>query len=241
MRVHRIHVPDLQAGEVTVTGNEALHLQRVLRVRPGQSVRAFDGQGLEATGTVTAVEAARVQLQLTEPQAATVESELKVTVAVALLKGDKLADVIRQCTELGAVGFMPFSSQHSDVRELKPNRLERLRRVSAEAAKQSGRAVIPSVNAAVRLDRLPGQLAGQTVLYADPDAQATLRGITDQEQFAAKRELTVITGPEGGFSPAELESFGQAGFTGLRLGARILRAETAPVALVSALLIPEAF
>lgn len=236
MRVHRVHLPGLSAGEVTVTGSDALHLQRVLRVRPGQPVTAFDGQGMEAGGQVTRVEDARVVLQLEVPQPAQVEAELAVTVATALLKGDKLATVIRQCTELGAVAFLPFISRHADVRELKGNKLERLRRVSSEAAKQSGRAVVPEVAEALRLPELTRLLTGQTVLYADPRAQLTLgEAVRDRPQA-----LTVMSGPEGGFAEEERESFGQAGFTGVRLGARILRAETAPVALVSALLLPEA-
>lgn len=236
MRVHRVHLPGLSAGEVTVTGGDALHLQRVLRVRPGQPVRAFDGEGMEANGQVSHVEDARVLLQLEAPQPARVEPDLAVTVAVALLKGDKLSNVIRQCTELGAARFLPFKSRHADVRELKDNKLERLRRVSSEAAKQSGRAVVPGVAEAVTLKQLCEQLAGQQVIFADPRAQLTL-----SEAFTGEpTSLTVMTGPEGGFSAEELESFAQAGFSGVRLGARILRAETAPVALVSAILLPEA-
>lgn len=235
MRVHRVHLPDLSAGETAVTGSGALHLQRVLRVRPGQPVRAFDGQGMEADGQVVQVEEARVLLQLEAPRPARVEAQLAVTVAVALLKGDKLASVVRQCTELGAARFLPFTSRHADVRELKGNKLERLRRVSSEAAKQSGRAVIPDVDEAMPLRRLVDQLAGQSVIYADPRAQLTINEAVDRDSAA----ITVMSGPEGGFSAEERESFGQAGFRGVRLGARILRAETAPVALVSALLLPE--
>lgn len=235
MRVHRIHLSSLQKGSVAISGNEAVHLARVLRVQPGQPVVAFDGAGLEASGEVTEVDGLRVLLELQEPAVAKVEAALPVTVAVALLKGDKLTDVIRQCTELGAVAFQPFISRYSDVRELPERRLDRLRRVTVEAAKQSGRALVPEVAPAVKLPALVASLQGSRVLFADPRASDSLSTAT----AGHGGPLTVLTGPEGGFSAEELTAFSEAGFTGVRLGARILRAETAPVALLAALLLPE--
>lgn len=236
MRVHRIHLNSLVEGPVTLTGSEALHLARVLRVQPGQPVVAFDGAGFEASGEVTQVDGLRVGLQLQAPVRAEVEAALPVTVAVALLKGDKLTDVIRQCTELGAVSFRPFISRYADVRELPERRLERLRRVTVEAAKQSGRALVPDVAAAVKLPALIASLRGTRVLFADPQAADSLSGA----MAGHAGPLTVLTGPEGGFSDEELAAFDEAGFSGVRFGARVLRAETAPVALLAALLLPEA-
>lgn len=236
-RIHRVAVAEL-GDVVTVTGTEAAHLERVLRVRPGQRVRAFDGTGLEAEGVISAISPGRVTLELEPARAAANEARLAVTVCTALLKGDKLADVIRMCTELGAVAFRPFISRHCDVRELSERKLQRLQRVSAEAAKQSGRAVIPPVQAAVSFSALAGQLdsEGGTVVYADPRARTVLA----EAVAGSEREVQVLTGPEGGFSEDELEQLAVAGAQGVRLGARILRAETAPVALTAALLLPEA-
>lgn len=235
MRVHRVLLRQLDAGTVTVTGAEAEHLARVLRVRPGQPVTAFDGAGSEAHGAVTAVESGRVSLQLGEPVPAQVEASLAISSCVALLKGDKLADVIRMSTELGVSEFRPFIGRHSDVRELSERKLIRLRRVAAEAARQSGRAVVPHVHEAVPLSRLLAAVSGRS-LHADPRAQLTLNEAVQPEPG----EVSIFTGPEGGFSDDELEQLQAAGSSGVRLGARILRAETAPVALAAALLLPEA-
>lgn len=236
MRIFRVHLEELAPGPVTVTGSAAHHLGQVLRSRPGQKVIAFDGKGSEADGTVTAVTPGRVTIALGEIRAGRAEAGVAVTVAVALLKGDRLRTVVRQGTELGAVSFRPFVSRHAELRELSPARLDRLQRVAAEAARQSGRAVIPEVHAAVSVEALAADLSGSAVIYADPLAEATLGEV----RRTAGGDVTVITGPEGGFAETEIALFREHGFTGVWLGTRILRAETAPPALLAALLLPEA-
>lgn len=233
MRKFRFHLPGLVAGRRAVSGSEAQHLTQVLRVSPGSSVRAFDGRGYEADGVIVEVEPGRVVVDLGEPRRGEVEAALAVTVAVSLLKGDKLADVVRQCTELGAFEFRPLLAERRDVPVLSVNKLERLRRVAREAAKQSGRTVVPHVAEAMSLAALP--LQGRAFL-AHPQANLTLA----QASAGIENASTLITGPEGGFSDDEVEALAARGVVPVRLGARILRAETAPVALLAALLVREA-
>jgi 16S rRNA (uracil1498-N3)-methyltransferase len=221
----------LSEGVVTLSGPEARHLAGVLRVAPGQRVRAFDGRGLEAEGEVQVADALRVTVRLAAPTKSETEAELAVTLAVALLKGDKLSQVVRQATELGVARFRPFTSHHGDVPSLSANKLERLRRVAKEAAKQSGRSVVPPVEPPTPLVTLPLDFP---VLVAHPQAILTLQ---DAPDFTS---VTVVTGPEGGLSGEEVAALQGRGALAVRLGARILRAETAPVALVAALLLPEA-
>jgi 16S rRNA (uracil1498-N3)-methyltransferase len=232
MRTHRIHLAELTPGLRPVTGKEATHLAQVLRVAPGAPVRAFDGRGNEAAGTVVEVEPGRVVVELQEPRESANEADIAVTVAVSLLKGDKLADVVRQCTELGAFAFRPVVSRRSDVPVLSANKLERLRRVAREAAKQSGRSLVPEVFEPVRLPDLVVEGVG---LVAQPNAPATLT-TTD---LTSAESATLITGPEGGFTAEEIGELESRGVVPVRLGARVLRAETAPVALLAALLLPE--
>ena len=232
MRTHRVFTPALKPGETALTGGEAQHLAQVLRVQPGAKVRAFDGTGLEADGTVTEVDAFRVTVQLGNPEPSTVEAALDITLAVALLKGDKLSEVVRRGTELGVDRFALFVSERCDVWALSPNKLERLQRVAKEASKQSGRSVVPEVEVVGALGALP--LTG-FCLVADPNANRTLRHLGDITE-----PVTVVTGPEGGLSAAEIAALTGHGAHRVRLGARILRAETAPIAVAAALLIPEA-
>jgi 16S rRNA (uracil1498-N3)-methyltransferase len=236
MRIHRIHLPKLQVGTVTLTGSEAHHLSTVLRVAIGQEVKAFDGKGLEAVGTIQNVNEFQVVLNVQEPKTSEVEASLKITLCIALLKGDKLSDVVRQATELGVVAVQPFISNHCDVKELGANKLERLRRVAQEASKQSGRSVVPEVREAVKLKDL--QLSSTSVV-AHPYASSSINDFTPliKEGWG---DLAILTGPEGGFAPQEIDLLMSKGATPVRLGARILRAETAPIALIAAFLLPDA-
>jgi 16S rRNA (uracil1498-N3)-methyltransferase len=236
MRIHRIYLPNLQAGELTLAGSEANHLAKVLRVQPRQEIKAFDGKGLESAGVVQSVHDFQIVLHLQEPKPSDIEASLKITLCTALLKGDKLADVVRQATELGVAAIQPFISKHCDVKELSQAKLERLRRVAQEASKQSGRSVVPEVRETVKLReiRLP-----PTSIIAHPYASLSINDLAppDKRRWG---ELAVLTGPEGGFAEEEIELLISKGATPTRLGARILRAETAPVALIAALLLPDA-
>jgi 16S rRNA (uracil1498-N3)-methyltransferase len=233
MRIHRVHLPTLQAGEVVLTGSEANHLARVLRVMTGQEIKVFDGKGLESAGIIQSVDEFQVILNLQEPKPSDVETSLKITLAIALLKGDKLADVVRQATELGVVAVQPLITKYCDVKELAQSKLERLRRVAQEASKQSGRSVVPDIREAIKLKDLQVPL---TTLIAHPYTVKSLNEVINKEAT----EVTLVTGPEGGFAEEEIELLISSGATPVRLGPRILRADTAPIALIAALLLPDA-
>lgn len=226
-------VPKLTPGEVTLSGPDAKHLARVLRVKPGSMVTAFDGRGLEAEGEVTNVDGYRVTLRLSAATRSPVENPVDIDLAVALLKGDKLSGVVRQATELGVKSIWLFHSSYSDVRDLSKNKLERLRRIAQEAAKQSGRALIPNINGPVRLAELDLR---DFSLCAHPYAETTLKGAL---HGLSLQSITLITGPEGGFAESDVETLLDRGVHSVSLGPRILRAETAPIALLAALSIWE--
>ncbi|HZW98505.1 MAG TPA: RsmE family RNA methyltransferase [Trueperaceae bacterium] len=230
-RIDRVLVDDLD--EVTlVTGPEAHHLRDVLRVKVGSVVEAFDGRGSYARGQVVAADKDGVTLSLGEAQVSSAEPEQRVTIAVALLKGDKLVDVVRPATELGVKRFVTFVSTNCEARELSAAKLSRLRRVAQEAARQSGRSVVPTVEEPVELTGL--ELSG-TVIVGDPASSVGLAEHLDD--LLDSPEVTFLTGPEGGLTEAEVHGLVEAGALGVRLGPRVLRADTAPVAMVAALLL----
>lgn len=238
-RVLRVLVEELRTGQTDLSGPEAHHLANVLRVKPGALIEAFDGRGNVASGTVVSADRQVVSVLLGEPEPALSEAPLRVRLGVALLKGDKLSDVVRQCTELGVAEFQPLITHHADATSISPARLTRLRRVAEEAARQSGRATVPVVSDPVRLDAFAWQ---GLALVAHPEAGRSLAavwpGVTAASGAASPAAVTVITGPEGGFSAAEAADLEARGAKGVSFGPRILRAETAPVALVAALLLP---
>lgn len=230
-RIDRVLV-DRLAEVVEVTGPEAHHLRDVLRVRVGADVEAFDGAGIRAKGEVVAVSKAGVTLRLGTPERSTSESPQDVALAVALLKGDKLVDVVRPATELGVRRIQTFVSVNCEARELSDVKLSRLRRVAQEAARQSGRSVVPAVEAPVDF---PDLALGGEVVVGDPAAAGGLAGHLDE--LLAAPAVTFVTGPEGGLSEREVMTLVEAGARAVRLGPRVLRADTAPVAMAAALLL----
>lgn len=258
MRTHPVVVHPLAAGEAVVLGDEAHHLGRVLRVRPGDRVRALDGAGLEAHGEVVEVSRDAVLLQLDAPRASDREPGIALTLGVSLLKGDKLADVVRMGTELGVREFALFSSARAEPDALSTGKRQRLERVAREAAKQSGRAVIPAVVPGVPLADLP---LAPRALVADPRSDTTVAAAMAAPRPAADREgwperanaatapdreavaaptaeqVTAVTGPEGGFTGDEVDLLVERGATAVSLGRTILRAETAPVVLAALVLL----
>ncbi|MBB5233123.1 16S rRNA (uracil(1498)-N(3))-methyltransferase [Deinococcus budaensis] len=225
MAPHRVRV-DALAPEMTLGPREARHLH-VLRLRAGDSLRVFDGQGAEAEATLTALDEARALLTLGEALMGTAETPQPVTLAVALLKGDKLADVVRAATELGAARIQLLVTRHADAREIGEQKLSRLRRIAQEASKQSRRAVTPEVLAPLPLAewRWEGQL-----FVAQPGSRERLT-----EHLSWQAPVTVLSGPEGGLSDPEVAALTARGAVAVTLGPRILRAETAPLALLGAI------
>ncbi|MFC4425736.1 16S rRNA (uracil(1498)-N(3))-methyltransferase [Deinococcus navajonensis] len=204
---------------------EARHLQ-VLRLAPGATVLVFDGQGAQAQATLAELDAGRAVLHLGEASEAAAETPQPLTLGVALLKGDKLADVVRAATELGVARVQLLVTRRADAREIGAQKLLRLNRVAEEASKQSRRAVTPDVLAPVSLSEWhwEGQL-----FVAQPGAEARL---TDRLDWSGP--VALLTGPEGGLTDDEVLSLRQRGAVAVTLGPRILRAETAPVALLGA-------
>ncbi len=230
-RVDRVLVDGL-APSVEVRGPEAHHLRDVLRLRVGAEVEAFDGRGRFARGTVASVDRERVLLYLGDARESAAEPRVAVTLAVALLKGDKLVDVVRPATELGVARVRLFVSTNCEAREVSAVKLGRLRRVAQEAARQCGRSVVPAVEEPVPLAALP--LEGEVVV-GDPAAE---RGLAEHlDELLAAPAVTFVTGPEGGLTEAEVMALRARGARAARLGPRVLRADTAPVALAAALLL----
>lgn len=232
MRVRRVHVPGLRAGTVRLLGAEAHHLARVLRIRPSDAVVGFDGDGAEADGRVEEVAGDEVTIRFEPLRAARSEAPLEIHVAVALLKGDKLGQVVRQATELGATRIRPFVSSRCDVPTLSPSKAARIGRIAEEAAKQSGRARVPEIDPVERFDRLAWT---GPAWIADPTAARSWVTL-DVEAALEAGCVTFLSGPEGGFTSSEVASAEERGAIAVRMGARVLRAETAPIALLAGLL-----
>jgi 16S rRNA (uracil1498-N3)-methyltransferase len=231
MRAHRAIVGKLEPV-VKLTGAEAAHL-RVLRANVGDPVTLFDGAGLEADGKILALEDFTITLEVGASRVVNLEPPQEITLAIALLKGDKLSEVVRAATELGVSRFQLLITDHADVKEIGAQKLERLQRVALEASKQCRRAVTPLVFSPIKLKHLEPVTCG---LVAHPGSS-----LKPREAVYWDSPITVATGPEGGFSSVEIGLLESKGFKPVGLGPRILRAETAPIALLGALTAGEGY
>jgi 16S rRNA (uracil1498-N3)-methyltransferase len=231
MRSHRAFVSKLEPV-VKLSGSEAAHL-RVLRANVGDQVTLFDGAGLEADAKILTLEDFTMTLEVGEHRVVNLEPPQEMTLAIALLKGDKLSEVVRAATELGVSRFQLLVTEHADVKEIGAQKLERLQRVALEASKQCRRAVTPLVFSPIKLKTLEPVTCG---LVAHPGSSLKLRDAVHWDV-----PITVVTGCEGGFSSSEIEWLEARGFVRVGLGPRILRAETAPIAILGALTAGEGY
>jgi 16S rRNA (uracil1498-N3)-methyltransferase len=231
MRPHRAFVAAI-TPTITLSGSESDHL-RVLRAQVGDSLTVFDGQGFEAKAAITKITTAMMVLTTETIVASQREPKQPIIVGLALLKGDKLSDIVRAGCELGATSFQLLVTEHCEAREIGAQKLERLRRVALEAAKQCQRAVTPTVEAPLVLKELPAAING---IVAHPySSQSLLHTLPLLENIEPPTPLWLVTGPEGGLSEREVAMLQLRGLFGVQLGPRILRAETAPLVVLAGL------
>ena len=223
--MHRFFVvPEALAGDRFPLPVKIAHqVTRVLRLRDGDEVLLLDGLGAEMRVRLEAADCVVV-----ERRAAGGEPSHRLTVWQALLRGDHLEPVIRHGTELGIARFGLFVSERCVARELSPRRLERLRAVAREAAEQSERGVVPQVAAPIPYaEALRSAAPGAVLLFERHDGKRLT---------AMGPPPGIFIGPEGGFSPDEVEAAERAGVAIAGLGPRILRSETVAVAACAVIL-----
>lgn len=214
--------------EVSLTGDEFRHAKNVLRLNVGDEVTLLDGSGKEYTAIVSAVEKGRLMLHVVGEQDSSAEPASEIVLLIGYLKGDKTELVVQKATELGASRILVFSSKYCAA-YMNDNKLERLRRVALEAAKQCRRAASPAVE---YYDTLKGALEAATYCTSKLFACEFL---TENEGTMSEVEApcALVVGSEGGFSEEEFALARSLGYQGVTLGKRILRAETAAIAMLS--------
>lgn len=247
----RFFVPGVaEAGStVAITGQDARHILRVLRLGPGDEIEAVDGAGAERRGLIVAARADEVLVVLAEGSDVCREPSVFITVVQGLPKGDKMDEVIRKNTEIGVSRFIPVVTERTVARPDPPGavrRVERWRRIAREASRQSGRQRVPEVFAissfqdAVRqVASIPG--SGATApggrLVVMPWELERSRGIRDVlREVPDARDVVIFIGPEGGFSRDEVGQAVACGAVTCGLGPRILRTETAGLVVASIIL-----
>lgn len=235
MRVSRFFVAQDLAPEcqVTVSGKPAHYLQRVLKLRVGDALVLFNGDGSDYAGEVAATGKERVDVALHARLPAVAESGLHLTLAQAVGKGDRMDYALQKATELGVTAVQPLFTKRTEVR-LKGERLERRMGhwlgVLRSACEQCGRATVPDLLPARGLDEWQEADTSAWRLVLDPGSGRTL-----SELGPPPGPVTILVGPEGGFEDSELRQLKLAACQAVRLGPRVLRTETAGPAVLAAL------
>ena len=239
MNLPRFYCPEpLPAGEdcsFDLPEGPARHAARVLRLRPGDGLVLFDGQGGQVTAAIASVVKDRVGVVLGPRQPVEREARLALTLVQALQGADKMDFTVQKAVELGVSRIVPVSSRRSVVRldgERAVKRVEHWRGVAIAACEQCGRNRLPEVAPLASLEAFLAQppAPGSLRLMLAPDAPEALAALAPPTG-----EVQLLIGAEGGLAPEEMTAARQAGFTPVRLGPRVLRTETAGLAALAAI------
>jgi 16S rRNA (uracil1498-N3)-methyltransferase len=238
--MHRFFVqPDNILGdEVVLSGSDVSHIRTVLRLQEGSRIQVLDGLGNRYFVQLTSVQSREVRGRVESKEVFQTESPLSIHMGMALLKGNKFDSVLRKSVELGVGHVSPLKTDRSIIRVAQTEagkKTARWQKIAREAARQSGRSRLPEVAPAI-----------QTVAeFCQDNRTAELKLIFWEEEEACRlkdvsatkppRSIAFLSGPEGGFSSEEIETARQNGFQSVTLGPRILRAETAPIVILSIL------
>ncbi len=222
-----IDLKQSQDGQVIITGQDARHIGRVLRLKAGDPVAMTDGLGVDYTGEIVTIGADRIEVSILEKKQSATESDLHLTVCSAMLKDKKMDGVVKQLTQLGVTQWIPFFSSRSvpcpNSKKIS-RRMGRWESIVRESLKQCRRSCL--------MDILPPMGFEEVLERAYPfhhkiafweEASLPLGRLGDEK----KNSVIMLIGPEGGFSEKEIVKAEAAGFVSYSLGPRILRAETA--------------
>ena len=240
--VHRFCVaPDaIASGRVVLPDAAAEQVRKVLRLRAGEGIAVFDGSGAEWSASLDAVGRDSVTATLIEQSFPEVEASVDITLLVALIKAERFEIVLQKATELGVCRFVPFVServQGGDAAAPSKRRIARWNRIVTEATEQSGRVRVPRIDPPTSMAEAVAAAAdqGPVILLWEAGAPRGFRTVLEELiSEEAPSRLSLVIGPVGGIATREVEEAMEAGAVVAGLGPRVLRAETAAVAALTA-------
>ena len=226
---------DATASLARLGADEARHLSQVLRLAGGDEVAVFDGAGREFRGRVERIARDGAEVRLLEEISASPEPAVRVTLAQAVLKGEKMDGVVRDATMMGAAAIEPLVTDYTAAHMKAGRAPERWRRIAIASAKQCRRAVVPSIGAGRQLtDWLAADAAAMRLILVEPSASMEGHPLST---LAGNRpaSASLMVGPEGGWSAGEIAAAAGAGCIPVTLGRRTLRADAVPIVAIGVL------
>jgi 16S rRNA (uracil1498-N3)-methyltransferase len=239
----RFFAPDAasEGDIVTLPAEEAQHLTRVLRLSSGDEVRVFNGRGREFDAVIEQASKSTVQVRVGRARDAAAEAGIALTLAQAVLKGDRMDDVIRDAVMVGVAAIQPVVTARTEVAAGaldRGTRVQRWERIAVSSAKQCGRAIVPPVRRPIGFEQLMTSLSKlhlphPALMLVEPGVPAEVFRLADLDA-TPPREATLVIGPEGGWTPDEIARASDVCRL-VSLGGRTLRADAVAVVGVAAL------
>ncbi len=239
--MHRFFIRGMKPehDEAAISGDTAHQIIRVLRLKPGDQVILLDNEGWEYQAVIKSISNDVVIGRIVNKVLGTGEPSIKITLYQALLKNDKLELVLQKGVELGVHSFVPFISERCVAKKPSESKQQRWHEIIKEAAEQSRRTLIPVLNQVISFEEACSHALKPALILWEEEKTRGLKSFLKSPKFSKKKEISVFVGPEGGFTSAEIGLANQFGIAAVRLGDRILRAETAGLAAVSAIMYEE--
>jgi 16S rRNA (uracil1498-N3)-methyltransferase len=221
---------EVSGNRAALTGSHAKHLSRVLRARIGQEFDIATGSDLRC-GKIISITETRIEFELGE--IIPVSPFPNITLAMSIFKFDRMEWAIEKCTELGASQIIPVIASRTEphLAAAAMKRRERWERVARQASEQSRRLVPPEMSEPIKLKEVMGLQAGLRIVLSEVEPEVMLKQVLASNPSGG--HVILATGPEGGWTGAELDLFSQAAWVSASLGSTILRAETAAMAALS--------
>ena len=227
---------NIKGGMAIIRGKDAEHI-RVLRLRPGEDLVICDEQGTDYKCRLVSADKEQAECEVIEVVPCPAEPSVKVSVMCGLPKGDKVDYIIQKCVEAGASEILFFNAKRCVAKPDQPEKkLDRWQRIAEEAAKQSGRGIIPKVGwLGDYTQMLDAAIKADLGLFMyETGERETFNAVLEEHKSA--ESIAIVTGPEGGFEKFEADLARAIGMHICSMGERILRCETAPVVAVSAVM-----
>ncbi len=240
-----VEAADWSPDEIFVRGEQAHHLKDVLRARPGAEFEFIDGQGRWARAAIAGLPArGEIRCRIQEQKSTSPPPETRLVLMQALIRFEKFEWILEKATELGATRIVPVITAHTEAkwRELSDVRWERWRKILIESIKQCRRLDLPALARPLRFDNAIRASQANTRLILSEKmgapsfksvSQARLSNPKEGSSALADQTVTVVIGPEGGWSADEIAFAGSCGYSAVSLGDAILRAETAAIAALA--------
>jgi 16S rRNA (uracil1498-N3)-methyltransferase len=234
MRIPRIYISGkLQINtSIDLDTSASHHIAKVLRMKMGGALTLFNGDGFEYTATIEAINKKSLTVSIHQALATHTESPLAIHLGIAISRGERMDHVMQKATELGVTEITPLFTERTEVKlkgDREQKKLQHWRRIIVGACEQSGRTKLPTLN--------PPQELSIWLSKTSADKKLVLhhRNSNALESTATPESIALLVGPEGGLSEQEICDAEAQSFQSLRMGPRVLRTETAPLAALSLL------